>query len=89
MKANQFFAPSLTLANGATIETNDDFIAVTDAEGGAFEYRNGGQFADADAAFLSYENLIAILSREDWTEDEISARMADSLERSARHFAGS
>lgn len=86
MKANQFFAPSITFANGATIETNENSVIVTDAEGGAFEYRDGGHFAEVESDFLNYEALIAVLSNENWTEDEISELMGDSRECAERNF---
>ena len=82
MKNTPFFAPSITLANGAAILTGENSVDIlfADETDFNFSYRNtGGEFDECDANSLNYEKLIAILSVDDASENDVAEIMAESL----------
>lgn len=81
-----FFAPSITLENGASILTGENKMLVSSVENEGFTYRVGGEFADVAPDFLDYEKLVAILSEDGWNEFDIADLMEESLENEKEHY---
>lgn len=85
--SKSFFAPSITLENGASILTGDDSIEILFPDGGELSYRAaGGEFDECDVEFLNYETLIRFLVNPNVTEDFITGLMDASREAALKSF---
>ncbi len=79
MKSN-FFAPSITLANGTVILTDDNSLQILCPDGNEFEWRaSGGEFDECNTETLNYEKLISILSQDGWQEVSVTILLNESL----------